>query len=107
MLLIKEIVDCDVNTVDNFQGQERDFIVLSMVRSNEDFEFGYLKDERRLNVAITRFKRGLIIVGDARNFKNCSFFTSFFDSLNDSAYVTDPETLISMISSENKNDEAL
>ena len=53
-----------VNTVDGFQGQERDVIVISLVRSNEDGQIGFLRDLRRMNVAITRARMKVIIVGD-------------------------------------------
>ena len=46
-----------VNTIDGFQGQERDVIYISLVRSNEQGEIGFLSDERRMNVALTRAKR--------------------------------------------------
>ena len=54
-----------VNTVDGFQGQERDIIVISMVRSNEEGQIGFLRDLRRMNVAITRARMKLIILGDS------------------------------------------
>ena len=53
-----------VNTVDGFQGQERDIIVISLVRSNEDGDIGFLRDLRRMNVAMTRARMKLLIVGD-------------------------------------------
>ena len=53
-----------VNTVDGFQGQERDIIIISMVRSNDDGQIGFLRDLRRMNVAITRARMKLIILGD-------------------------------------------
>ncbi len=53
-----------INTVDGFQGQERDIIVLSMVRSNDDGQIGFLRDLRRMNVAITRARMKVIILGD-------------------------------------------
>ena len=53
-----------VNTVDGFQGQERDIIVVSLVRSNESGQIGFLRDLRRMNVAITRARMKLIILGD-------------------------------------------
>lgn len=53
-----------VNTVDGFQGSERDVIVLSLVRSNDSADIGFLRDLRRINVAITRARMKLIIIGD-------------------------------------------
>ena len=53
-----------VNTVDGFQGQERDIILISLVRSNEQGQIGFLNDLRRMNVAITRARMKLIILGD-------------------------------------------
>lgn len=52
-----------VNTVDGFQGQERDVILISMVRSNDEGQIGFLRDLRRMNVAITRARMKLIILG--------------------------------------------
>ncbi|MBR4898076.1 MAG: AAA family ATPase [Prevotella sp.] len=53
-----------VNTVDGFQGQERDIIVISLVRSNDEGQIGFLRDLRRMNVAITRARMKLIMLGD-------------------------------------------
>lgn len=53
-----------INTVDGFQGQERDIIVISLVRSNQQGQVGFLRDLRRMNVAITRARMKLILVGD-------------------------------------------
>jgi superfamily I DNA and/or RNA helicase len=53
-----------VNTVDGFQGQERDVIVISLVRSNDEGQIGFLRDLRRMNVAMTRARMKLIIIGN-------------------------------------------
>ena len=55
-----------INTVDGFQGQERDIIVVSLVRQNDEGQIGFLRDLRRMNVAITRARMKLIILGDYR-----------------------------------------
>lgn len=57
--------DIEVGTVDGMQGREKDVVVLSLVRSNENHEIGFLRDKRRLNVGMTRARRQLVVVGDA------------------------------------------
>ena len=63
-----------VNTVDGFQGQERDVILISLVRSNDSGEIGFLRDLRRMNVAITRARMKLIILGDAPTMTRHPFY---------------------------------
>ena len=61
-----QVSSVEVKSVDGFQGREKEIIILSLVRANEKEQIGFLDDLRRLNVAITRPKRKLIIVGDAK-----------------------------------------
>ena len=63
-----------INTVDGFQGQERDIILISMVRSNEEGQIGVLRDRRRMNVAITRARMKVIILGDAPTLTRHPFY---------------------------------
>ena len=63
-----------VNTVDGFQGQERDVIVISLVRSNDDGQIGFLRDLRRMNVAITRARMKVIILGDRHTLTRHPFY---------------------------------
>ena len=58
--------DLKIDTVDGFQGMEMDYIIISTVRSNEDGNLGFLKSEKRLSVSLTRARKGLIIIGDAK-----------------------------------------
>ncbi len=57
-------IDVTANSIDGFQGQERDVIYLSLVRSNDKGEIGFLSDARRINVALTRAKKKLVVIGD-------------------------------------------
>jgi len=63
-----------VNTIDSFQGQERDMVLISMTRSNTDGEIGFLADIRRLNVAMTRAKKKLVIIGDSSTLARLPFY---------------------------------
>ncbi|GAA4408507.1 AAA domain-containing protein [Nibrella viscosa] len=66
-----------VNTIDSFQGQERDIVYISLVRSNTEGEIGFLADIRRMNVAMTRARKKLVIVGDSATLAGLPFYADF------------------------------
>ena len=68
-----------VNTVDGFQGQERDIIVISLVRSNDEGQIGFLNDLRRMNVAMTRARMKLIILGNAQTMTRHPFYRKLYE----------------------------
>ena len=67
------------DTVDGFQGQERDVVIISLVRSNDRGDIGFLTDLRRMNVAMTRARMKLIIVGDVTTLSRHTFFAALHD----------------------------
>jgi superfamily I DNA and/or RNA helicase len=75
----REILDKQirVSTIDSFQGQEKEVIILSLVRSNDEGEIGFLKDYRRMNVALTRAKEKLFVIGDSATLGADPFYNSF------------------------------
>jgi len=78
-----------VNTVDGFQGQERDVILISMVRDNEQGAIGFLKDLRRMNVAITRAKLKLIVVGNCTTLSKHDFYNQLIAYFQENGIVKD------------------
>lgn len=68
-----------VNTVDGFQGQERDVILISLVRSNDEGQIGFLKDLRRMNVAMTRARMKLIILGNKNTMTKHPFYKKLWE----------------------------
>ena len=72
-----------INTVDGFQGQERDVILISLVRANEDGQIGFLNDLRRMNVAITRARMKLIILGDASTLTKHAFYKKLYEYISE------------------------
>lgn len=92
--LLKEMINEDdllkalsptihVHTIDSFQGQEKDIIYISLTRSNNSQQIGFLADIRRMNVAMTRAKKKLIVIGDSATIGQHHFYKGFLD------YVTD------------------
>lgn len=72
-----------VNTVDGFQGQERDVILISLVRANDMGQIGFLRDLRRMNVAITRARMKLFILGDAPTMTRHPFYRRLYDYIQE------------------------
>lgn len=68
-----------VNSIDGFQGQERDVIYISLVRSNAKGQIGFLADTRRLNVALTRARKKLVVIGDSATLGQHNFYKNFLD----------------------------
>jgi superfamily I DNA and/or RNA helicase len=67
----------EVDTVDGFQGREKEAVVVSLVRSNEEGEVGFLADVRRMNVAITRARKKLVVIGDSATVARHPFYAAF------------------------------
>jgi len=68
-----------VNTIDSFQGQERDVVYISMTRSNTNGEIGFLSDTRRMNVAMTRARKKLVVIGDSATLSKLKFYADFIE----------------------------
>jgi ATP-dependent RNA/DNA helicase IGHMBP2 len=68
-----------ISTIDGFQGQERDVIYISLVRSNNKHEIGFLQDYRRMNVAMTRARMVLVVIGDSETIGHNKFYQEFLD----------------------------
>ncbi|WP_457549236.1 IGHMBP2 family helicase [Archaeoglobus sp.] len=77
--LIRRLVNVEVNTVDGYQGREKEVVIISFVRSNKERDIGFLNDLRRLNVALTRAKRKLIAIGDAEMLSVNDTYRRFID----------------------------
>ncbi|WP_240646672.1 AAA domain-containing protein [Chitinophaga rhizosphaerae] len=66
-----------VNTIDSFQGQERDVVYISITRSNSDNKIGFLSDIRRMNVAMTRARKKLVVIGDSATLSRLPYYAGF------------------------------
>ncbi|KAG0041009.1 hypothetical protein BGZ82_003620 [Podila clonocystis] len=87
-MLKEDYPDIEIGTVDGFQGREKQAVILTLVRSNDEGEVGFLSDRRRLNVAMTRAKRHLCVVGNSETLsKNDVFLRAWTEFLNDHADV--------------------
>jgi superfamily I DNA and/or RNA helicase len=72
-----------INTIDSFQGQERDIVYISMTRSNPDNRIGFLSDIRRMNVAMTRARKKLVVIGDSATLSQFDFYNNFISWAQD------------------------
>jgi len=82
--LLADVPGLEIDSVDGFQGREKEAIVLSLVRSNPEGEIGFLSDVRRTNVAMTRARRKLIVIGDSATLSNYAFYQrmlTYFESI--------------------------
>uniref|UniRef100_UPI003BA40CCB AAA domain-containing protein n=1 Tax=Emticicia sp. TaxID=1930953 RepID=UPI003BA40CCB len=68
-----------VNTIDSFQGQERDIVYISLTRSNAEGAIGFLSDIRRMNVAMTRARKKLVVIGDSATLASSEFYEEFIN----------------------------
>lgn len=72
-----------IDSIDGFQGRERDIMMISLVRSNAKGEIGFLSDTRRMNVALTRAKRKMIVIGDSATLSTHPFYNAFLDYVDE------------------------
>lgn len=82
--LLRELLDIDgleVDTVDAFQGREKEAVVVDLVRSNPEGQLGFLADTRRMNVALTRARRFLLVVGDSATLGTHPYYSAFLNAV--------------------------
>jgi len=83
---LKHYNNIRVKTIDGFQGQEKDIVYISLVRSNANGEIGFLHDKRRMNVALTRAKQKMVVVGDSATICSNSFYEKFVTFTQENGY---------------------
>jgi superfamily I DNA and/or RNA helicase len=75
--LLADQPELEIDTVDGFQGREKEAVVVSLVRSNDSGELGFVADIRRINVALTRARKKLIVIGDSATVARHPFYAGF------------------------------
>jgi ATP-dependent RNA/DNA helicase IGHMBP2 len=96
LLAAERLAGLEIGTVDGFQGREKEAIVVDLVRSNEDRQIGFLSDTRRMNVALTRARRFLLVVGDGATLAGHPYYDAFMRVVEQlgtwvSAWADDPD----------------
>ncbi|RLF64807.1 MAG: IGHMBP2 family helicase, partial [Thermoplasmata archaeon] len=86
----------EINTIDGFQGREKEIVVLSLVRSNPHGEIGFLRDYRRLNVALTRAKRKLIIIGNVETLSRDSVYKALIEYVKEYGMILSDDEVLSV-----------
>jgi ATP-dependent RNA/DNA helicase IGHMBP2 len=84
----------EISTVDSFQGRENDLIIISLVRSNADGIVGFLSDYRRLNVAVTRARKQVFIIGDSETICHDKFLNSLYEYAGDYGLVISAQSMV-------------
>jgi ATP-dependent RNA/DNA helicase IGHMBP2 len=77
--LLRFAPNITINTIDGFQGQERDIVYIGMTRSNPDSRIGFLSEIRRMNVAMTRARKKLVVIGDSATLAQTPFYAGFIE----------------------------
>ena len=85
----KNLGNVSVRTVDGFQGQERDVIVFSAVRCNEHGFIGFLNDDKRMNVLLTRARRGMIVIGNKKTLEHCELWKAWINWVDENKLARD------------------
>lgn len=83
---IDKVQHLSIKTIDGFQGEERDVIYISLVRSNDDQEIGFLSDLRRMNVALTRARKKLVVIGDSATIGGNPYYKQFIEYCETSGF---------------------
>lgn len=90
-----DVPSVEIDTVDGFQGREKEVVLISLVRSNDSGAIGFLSDWRRLNVALTRARRKLLVLGDASTLTRARLYANLFEHVEECGRIRslDPSTL--------------